>query len=356
MTAAETLRAQMTLPLIVAPMFLVSTPDMALETCKQGVVGSFPALNQRTSAGFEQWLIQMNDTLQRFRADDPEAVISPYAVNLIAHKSNPRLQDDFNLCVKHQVPIVITSLGAVSSLVNAVHGYGGLVLHDITNIHHAHKAVDAGVDGLIVVAAGAGGHGGTMNPVVLVNEVRKFFDGIVVLAGGLTTGADILSAQVMGADFAYMGTRFINTTESAAQDGHKKMIGAADTSDIIYTSAVDGVPGNFLRQSLLDNGLDATGKKKGTMRFAMDLLKALLHHKDKAGLLRTLLHGDFKHAAMSVAFSSASGGAKAWKDIWSAGQGVGLIDDVVPVAELMEKLKQEYAAARQKIRDRGLVP
>ena len=212
MGTTDDLHARTTLPLIVAPMFLVSTPEMAIEACKQGVVGSFPALNQRTSAGLEAWLIQMNDTLDALRKADPAAVIAPYAVNLIVNPANTRLQADLDLCIKYKVPIIITSLGAVPSLVQQVHAYGGLVLHDVTNIDHAKKAAAAGVDGLIAVAAGAGGHGGTMNPIALVNEIRQFFDGLLVLAGGLTTGKDILAAQAIGADFAYIGTRFLATS------------------------------------------------------------------------------------------------------------------------------------------------
>lgn len=318
MSAADDLHKKTTLPLIAAPMFLVSTPEMAIECCKQGVVGSFPALNQRTSAGLEAWLIQMNTTLDALRQADPQAVIAPYAVNLIVNPANPRLQADLDLCIKHKVPVVITSLGAVPDLVQKVHAYGGIVLHDVTNIEHAKKAAAAGVDGLIAVAAGAGGHGGTMNPIALVNEIRQFFDGMVILAGGLTTGKDILAAQAIGADFAYMGTRFLNTVESAANPAHKQMIVDAASKDIVYTAAITGVPANFLRQSLESEGFDIEELKK-------------------------------QNTVDPAKLKSVDGEKKAWKKIWAAGQGVGNIHDIPTVADLIIHLKQEYAQAKPEL-------
>jgi nitronate monooxygenase len=230
------------LPLVAAPMFLISGPELALACCREGVIGSFPALNQRTSEGFEAWLVQMNTELARLRQDQPESTLAPYAVNLIVHRTNPRWQADLELCVKHEVPIVITSLGAASQVVDAVHGYGGLVFHDVTNQKHARKAAEAGVDGIIAVAAGAGGHAGTINPFVLVHEIREVFDGLILLAGGLSHGEDLLAAEALGADLAYVGTRFINTEESQADDAYRNMIIETVSADIIHTRRCPGYP------------------------------------------------------------------------------------------------------------------
>lgn len=316
-TTADKLKDQLALPLITAPMFLISNPTLALAACKEGIVGSFPALNQKTAEGLDKWLTEMDDGIAELKKNNPGAKIAPYAVNLIVHKSNPRLEEDLALIVKHKVPIVITSLGAVSDLVDAVHSYGGIVLHDVTNIDHAKKAIAAGVDGLIAVSAGAGGHAGTMNPLTLVNELRGIYDGMIVLAGGLTTGRDVFTAEAMGADFAYMGTRFICTTESSADPAYKQMVLDAKPSDIIYTSAVSGVPANFLKDSLTKAGFDVEQLKKegGT-----------------AGKLKPIANE-----------------AAAWKTIWSAGQGAVNIDDVPSVKELADRLKQEYADAEQKL-------
>lgn len=309
----------LSLPLISAPMFLISGPEMALACCREGIVGSFPALNQRTSEGFEEWLIQMNDGLAKLREERPDANIAPYAVNLIVHRSNPRWQADLELCVKHQVPIIITSLGAASQVVEAVHSYGGQVFHDVTNQKHARKAAEAGVDGIIAVAAGAGGHAGTVNPFVLVHEIREVFDGLILLAGGLSHGEDLLAAEALGADLAYMGTRFINTTESRADDAYRNMIIESASADIIYTPAVSGIPASFMRQSL-----EAAG-------FAMDKL-------NEAGEIN---YGE--------KLKPVENEAKAWKTVWSAGQGVSQINDVVSVEELVSRLKKEYQAARTRV-------
>jgi len=317
MADKNTLRSKLDLPLVVAPMFLISNPKLALACCGEGIVGSFPALNQRTNAGLEQWLIEMNDGLKKLKQDHPNKTVAPYAVNLIVHPTNPRLQEDLDLCVKYKVPIIITSLGAVPELVKKVHSYGGIVLHDVTTIRHAKSAAKAGVDGLIAVSVGAGGHAGTMNPLTLVKEIREFFDGIIALAGGLTSGADILAAKAMGADVAYMGTRFINTTESSAAQDYKDMICKANASDIIYTDAVSGVPANFIRQSL-----------------------------EKAGYNIKKLQ---RSSASGPKLKSLESEAKAWKNIWSAGHGVSNIDDIPSVRDLVQKMKQEYAATQQKI-------
>ncbi|MGO3692746.1 NAD(P)H-dependent flavin oxidoreductase [Marinobacter sp.] len=309
----------LSLPLVAAPMFLISGPEMALACCREGIVGSFPALNQRSSEGFEQWLIQMTNGLKELKEENPEANIAPYAVNLIVHRSNPRWQADLELCVKHQVPIIITSLGAASQVVEAAHSYGGVVFHDVTNQKHARKAAEAGVDGIIAVSAGAGGHAGTVNPVVLVHEIREVFDGTIILAGGLSHGEDVLAARALGADLAYMGTRFINTTESQAEDAYRNMVIEAVSGDIIHTPAVSGIPASFMRQSL-----EAAG-------FPMDKL-------NQAGEIN---YGE--------KLKPVDDEAKAWKTVWSAGQGVSQINDVVSVQTLVSRLKQEYTDARARI-------
>lgn len=307
MTLPALLENKLRLPLVAAPMFLVSNPDLVLACCKNGVVGSFPALNQRESSGFKQWLEQIEAGLT------PDS--APYAVNLIVHKSNPRLQADLAICIEHQVPIVITSLGAVKELVDAVHEYGGLVFHDVTTRRHAEKAAEAGVDGLIAVAAGAGGHAGTWSPFSLIAEIRQFFDKTLLLSGCLNHGHEILAAQLLGADLAYMGTRFIATTESDAQPEYKQMILGAKAADIIHTPAVSGVPASFMRQSLEQAGFDLNQlQNKGEINYG-EKLKPI------------------------------SDEAKAWKTVWSAGQGVGEISDVPNTAELIARLDREYQAA-----------
>ncbi|MEA1080978.1 nitronate monooxygenase family protein [Marinobacter qingdaonensis] len=309
------------LPLVAAPMFLISGPELALACCREGVIGSFPALNQRTSEGFEAWLVQMNTELARLRQDQPESTLAPYAVNLIVHRTNPRWQADLELCVKHEVPIVITSLGAASQVVDAVHGYGGLVFHDVTNQKHARKAAEAGVDGIIAVAAGAGGHAGTINPFVLVHEIREVFDGLILLAGGLSHGEDLLAAEALGADLAYVGTRFINTEESQADDAYRNMIIEAVSADIIHTPAVSGIPASFMRQSL-----EAAG-------YPMDKLHQA---------------GDIDYGEK---LKPVDDEAKAWKTVWSAGQGVSQIHDVLTVQALVQRLSDEYQQARARLLD-----
>ncbi len=296
------------LPVVAAPMFLVSTPQLVLACCNDGVVGSFPALNQRDTSGFKAWLEEIEAGLK------PDA--APYAVNLIVHGSNPRLQADLAVCVEHKVPVVITSLGAVKEVVDAVHSYGGLVFHDVTTRRHAEKAAEAGVDGLIAVAAGAGGHAGTWSPFALIAEIRQFFDKTLLLSGCLNHGHEILAAQLLGADLAYMGTRFIATRESNADGDYKQMILDARAADIVHTPAVSGVPASFMRQSLEKAGYD---------------LKRL---QDK---------GDVDYGEKLKPISDE---AKAWKTVWSAGQGVGGIADLPTVAELIARLDDEYRAAQ----------
>ncbi|MBC2838024.1 nitronate monooxygenase family protein [Robiginitalea sp. SC105] len=302
---------RLSLPVVAAPMFLISNPELVIACCKQGVVGTFPALNQRTSEGFEQWLRQITGELEAFEKETGRKA-APFGVNLIVHPTNPRLRADLELCVRYRVPLVITSLGAVSDVVDAVHSYGGLVFHDIIKKRHAEKAAEAGVDGLILVAAGAGGHAGTLNPMSLISEVRTVFDKTILLSGCISTGRDVAAALQMGADLAYMGTRFINTKESHAPEAYRQMIVEAGASDIVYTAAISGVPANFLGPSLRAAGLTEEDLQRNTK---IDFGKEL----------------DTE--------------AKAWKTIWSAGQGVTSIHDVLPVAELIERLKEEFRVA-----------
>lgn len=302
---------ELSLPVIAAPMFLISGPRLVLECCKNGIVGTFPALNQRTSEGFEAWLIEIKDELEAFEKKSGRKA-APFGVNLIVHPTNPRLEADIKICIKHKVPLVITSLGAVSQIVDAIHSYGGLVFHDIIKKRHAEKAVAAGVDGLILVSAGAGGHAGTINPMPLVAEMKRFFDKTIILSGCISTGRDIASAMQMGADLAYMGTRFINTSESNAPEEYRKMIVDAGASDVVYTASISGVHANFLGASLKAAGITEADLKKDVK---IDFGKELNTE------------------------------AKAWKTIWSAGQGVALIDNVVPVAALVASLKSEFKAA-----------
>jgi nitronate monooxygenase len=305
---------QLSLPVVAAPMFLISGPKLVTECCKNGIVGTFPALNQRTTEGFDQWLTEIETELQTF-AEETGRQPAPYGVNLIVHRTNPRVMPDLEVVVKHQVPIVITSLGAVSELVDAVHSYGGLVFHDVIKRRHAEKAAEAGVDGLILVSAGAGGHAGTLNPIPFVNEIRSFFDKTILLSGCLSNGRDIASALQMGADLAYMGTRFINTTESRADKDYQQMIIESGTKDIVYTAAVSGVHANFMRHSLEAAGIpEERWQQSKKIDFGEEL-------------------------------DAAQAEARAWKTIWSAGQGVTAVDDVVPVAELVNRLKAEYRTA-----------
>ena len=299
------------LPVVAAPLFLISNPKMVIECCKNGIVGTFPALNQRTSEGFEAWIIEIKEALAAFEKETGQKA-APFGVNLIVHPTNPRLEADVKLCMKHQVPLVITSLGAVSMVVDAIHSYGGLVFHDIIKKRHAEKAAEAGVDGLILVSAGAGGHGGSLNPMSLVAEVKEIFKKTILLSGCISTGKDVASALQMGADLAYMGTRFINTDESVAPEEYKKMIVDAGANDVVYTAAISGVHANFLAASLEAAGITAEDLKKDVK---IDFGKEL----------------DTE--------------AKAWKTIWSAGQGVTTIKDSISVKALVERLRSEFIDA-----------
>ena len=304
----------LTLPVVAAPMFLISGPELVIACCKSGVVGTFPALNQRTTEGFEEWVVQIKTELKKFE-DETGKKAAPFGVNLIVHHTNPRVQADLEICMKHKVPLIITSLGAVSQLVDAVHSYGGLVYHDVVKARHAEKAAEAGVDGLILVAAGAGGHAGTLNPMPFIQEIRSFFKKTILLSGCMSNGRDVASALQMGADLAYLGTRFINTTESTASEGYRNMIIESGASDIVYTAAVSGVPANFMRPSLE----------------AMGITQDMWDRKVKVDFGKEL--------------DAAQAEAKAWKTLWSAGQGVATIKDDLPVAELVTRLKSEFIAA-----------
>lgn len=307
----ENFTKNLSLPVVAAPMFLISGPELVIAACKKGIVGTFPALNQRTSEGFEQWVIQIKEELATWETQTGKKA-APFGVNLIVHHSNPRVEADVRICVKHKVPLVITSLGAVSMVVNAIHSYGGLIFHDVIKRRHAEKAMEAGVDGLILVCAGAGGHAGTLHPVSFVNEIKKIFNGFILLSGALSTGQDVASALQMGADFAYMGTRFINTTESKADAAYRQMIIDSQTKDVTYTAAISGVAANFLQKSL-----------------------------DKAGITAEQLKSTKK-----VDFGKElDTEAKAWKTIWSAGQGVTAIEDSVSVSDLVDTLKVDFVKA-----------
>jgi nitronate monooxygenase len=290
----------LTLPVVGSPMFIVSYPELVLAQCKAGIVGSFPALNARPAELLDEWLTQIQAALAEHRAANPEAVIGPIAVNQIVHQSNARLEQDVRVCVEHKVPIFITSLRApVREMIDAVHSYGGIVLHDVINLRHAQKALEAGVDGLILVAAGAGGHAGTTSPFALVGEVRRIFDG------------------AMGADLAYMGTRFIATKEAHALEAYKRAIVDAKAADIIYTNLFTGVHGNYIRESIVKAGLDPDALPESNKE--------------------------------AMNFAEGTSKAKAWKEIWGAGQGVGLMEDVPSVAELVQRLKREYDDAKTRL-------
>jgi nitronate monooxygenase len=318
MSLPESLKGRLRLPLIGAPMFIVSGPELVLAQCKAGIVGAFPALNARPEAMLDEWLARISDELARFAKANPSLPVAPFAVNQIVHQSNDRLQHDVEMCVKYKVPIVITSLRPPAEVVEAVHGYGGLVFHDVINVRHARKAIEQGVDGIITVCAGAGGHAGTLSPFALVREVREFFDGTIILSGSMSRGGDVLAAQAMGADLAYIGTRFIATEEANATTAYKEMIVASKAEDIIYTSLFTGVHGSYLKGSIANAGLDPDKLPEG--------------NPDKMNF--------------------GSGGntrAKAWRDIWGAGQGVGSVHDIPPAGELVFRMEQEYRHAREKL-------
>ena len=303
------------LPVIGAPMFIISNPDLVIAQCTAGIVGSFPALNARPESMLDEWLDRITSALGDWNAKYPDRPAAPFAVNQIVHRSNARLEHDVALCVKYKVPLMITSLGARPEVYDAAHSYGGIVLHDVINLAFAHKAVEKGADGLIAVAAGAGGHAGTTSPFALIQEIRRFFDGPLALSGAIATGGAILAAQAMGADLAYIGSAMIATSEASAADAYKRMVLESSSADIVYTDLITGVPGNYLKPSLAAAGLDP------------DRLPTSDPSKMDFGPERK----------------------RAWKDIWGAGQGIGVIDRVVPAGELIDRLAREYRAARQRL-------
>jgi nitronate monooxygenase len=318
------LQDRLVLPVIGSPLFIISVPELVIAQCKAGIVGSFPALNARPKELLEEWIIQIKTELEAHQKANPGARVAPFAVNQIAHVSNDRLEHDVEVCVKHKVPITITSLRAPSDVVKAIHGAGGIVLHDVINLRHAMKAAEEGVDGLILVCAGGGGHAGTLSPFALLPEVRREFKGTIALAGAIASGAGVLAAQAMGADLAYMGTRFIATREANARPEYKQALVEASASDIVYSSLFTGVHGNYLGSSIVAAGMDP----------------------------RNLPEGDKNKMSFGSGGSSKS---KAWRDIWGAGQGVGSITDVPSVAECVARLRREYAAASADLAGRSFV-
>lgn len=317
--ALPSILSSLRLPVISAPMFTVSYPELVLAQCKSGIVGSFPALNARQPELLDEWLTQIKADLAQYKAQNPDAIIGPIAVNQISHDSNVRLSRDVQTCIDHQVPMIISSLRApVKEVIDGVHSYGGIVMHDVINLRHAMKALEAGVDGLILVAAGAGGHAGTLSPMALIAEIRQHFDGPIALSGAIASGNNILAAQVMGADFAYIGTRFIASQEANASQSYKEAIVESGASDIIYSNLFSGVHGNYLRKAIENAGLNPN-----------DLPVA-----DKS----------------KMSFAKGESKAKAWKDIWGAGQGVTQIHDLPTVAEIVERLEFQYRAAIDKVK------
>jgi len=312
MPIPQLLQGRLRLPVIGSPMFIVSTPKLVAAQCKAGIVGSFPALNARPQPLLDDWLSELTEELAAFQRANPHARVAPYAVNQIVHSSNDRLAQDMASCVKHKVPIIITSLRPPTEVVQAVHGYGGLVFHDVINLRHAEKAASQGVDGIIAVCAGAGGHAGTLSPFALVKQIREVYAGTILLSGAMSTGADVLAARAMGADLAYLGTRFIATAEANAAEEYKQMLVQSAAEDIVYTSLFTGVSGNYLRGSIARAGLDPDRLADGSKE--------------------------------AMNFSSGAA-AKAWKDIWGAGQSVSGIHDIASVATVVERMAAEYQAA-----------
>ena len=308
----------LSLPIIASPLFIISTPKLVIAQCKAGIVGSMPALNARPAAQLEDWLIEITETLAAHDKTHPDRPAAPFAINQIVHKSNDRLDHDMAMVVKYKVPIVITSLGARVDVNDAVHSYGGITLHDIINNTFAKKAIEKGADGLIAVAAGAGGHAGVKSPFALIQEIRQWFDGPVVLSGSIANGSAVLAAQAMGADLAYIGSAFIATEEARASDAYKQAIVEGSSDDIIYSNLFTGVHGNYLAPSIVAAGLDPANLPQGE--------------------LKTMNFGGGENAK-----------PKSWKDIWGSGQGIGAISEVSSAATYIEKLKHEYQAARQRL-------
>jgi nitronate monooxygenase len=310
--------SRLRLPVVGAPLFIVSNPELVIAQCKAGIVGSFPALNARPQSLLDEWLHRITEELGAWDRDNPDAPAAPFAVNQIVHRSNDRLQQDMATCAKWKVPIVITSLGAIPEVNDAVHGWGGIVLHDVINDRFARSAVRKGADGVIAVAAGAGGHAGTLSPFALVQEIRQWFDGPLLLSGAIAHGRSILAAQAAGADLAYIGSPFIATAEANAQEGYKQGIVEGRAADIVYSSLFTGVHGNYLRQSIAASGLDPDNLPEGDLK-TMD-------------------------------FGGGDSAKKAWRDIWGSGQGIGAIERVAPAGEMVAELRRQYEAAREELR------
>ncbi len=311
MALPKSMEGKLRLPLIGAPMFIVSGPELVIAQCKAGIVGSFPALNARPQSTLGEWLKQITDELGEYRQTHPDEPVAPFAVNQIAHASNARLFKDVETCVRHEVPIIITSLRPPEDIVTAVHGYGGLVFHDVISLRHARKAMQQDVDGIIAVCAGAGGHAGPLNPFAFIKEIRREFDGALILSGCITSGADVVAAQALGADLAYSGTRFIATNEARAVPAYKDMVVSSKAEDIVYSSLFTGVHGSYLKGSIANAGMDPDNLPEG----------------DKNDM-------DFSKGADIE--------AKAWRDIWGAGQGVGNIDEILPARDLVLRMEREY--------------
>ncbi len=305
------------LPVVGAPLFIISNPKLTIAQCKAGVIGAFPALNARPQSQLDEWLAEITETLADHDAKNPGRRAAPFAVNQIVHKSNARLEQDLMLCIKYKVPVVISSLGAVPEVNAAIHSYGGIVLHDVINNRHANSAIRKGADGLIAVAAGAGGHAGTLSPFALVQEIRSWFDGPLLLSGAIATGGAILAAQAMGADMAYIGSPFIATEEARASDAYKQMIVDSNAADIVYSNYFTGIHGNYLKPSISAAGMDPDN----------------LPEADPS----------------KMDFGAATDGAKAWKDIWGCGQGIGAVKEVTSVARMVDRLEREYDVARTRL-------
>ncbi len=318
MAIPQVMQDRLSVPVVGAPLFIISNPDLVLAQCKAGIVGSFPSLNARPIEQLDEWLSQITGELESYAKANPDKKVAPFAVNLIVHKSNNRLKEDLAICVKHKVPIVITSLGAVPEVNQAIHSYGGIVLHDIINNRFANSAIRKGADGLIAVASGGGAHAGTLSPFALIQDIRRWFDGPLLLAGAIANGGAVLAAQAMGADLAYIGSPFIATHEAKAADEYKQAIVEGEGKDIVYTNLFTGIHGNYLRSSIENSGLDPDN----------------LPESDPSKM------------------NFASGGntsAKAWKDIWGCGQGIGAVDEVVGAGELVARLAREYQAAKKRL-------
>lgn len=314
MALPDIFKNHLRLPAIGAPLFIIANPALVMAQCKSGIIGAFPALNARTPAQLDEWLAEITEGLQNYNQQHPSQPAAPFAVNQIVHRSNQRLQQDLELCIKYKVPVVISSLGAVPEVNAAIHSYGGIVLHDVINNRHANSAIRKGADGLIAVAAGAGGHAGTLSPFALMAEIREWFDGPVALSGAISSGSAILAAQAMGADLAYIGSPFIATKEANAVDAYKEMIVQSSAKDIVYSNYFTGIHGNYLRQSIEATGMDPD-------------------HLPEAD-------------PSKMDFQKATTGAKAWKDIWGCGQGIGAVKEILPAGQLVERWIEQYKTAK----------